>query len=105
MSCKKHKAVWRLGCPECDAELLRRPAPPNGSEFSIGQAVTVKRPVGDDPSGDSPGGIYASPGEKLIIRRIGGGTFPISVSHEHRTDGATFGVKPEEINALPNTKE
>lgn len=73
----------------------------NCSAFHVGQAVTPKYPLGDAPSEESPGGTYASRGEKLIIRRIGGGTFPISVSHEDR-DGTSFGVKPEEIEPLPN---
>lgn len=87
---------------QCKADDHGPFGPVAGSAFSVGQAVTVKHPVGDDPSEDSPGGIYATPGEKLIIRRIGGGTFPISVSHEDTTD-RSFGVKPDEIKLLPNS--
>jgi len=101
--CGKHGAKFSpdQGCPDCQkASELASVA---GSAFSVGQAVTPLRPLGDDPSGDSPGGIYSHPGEKLIVRRIGGGTFPISVSHEDITD-QTFGVKPEEITHMPNSE-
>lgn len=67
----------------------------------------MRRAVGDAPSGDSPGGIYAYLGEIVIVRRVGGGTFPISVSHPGTEDGSTFGVTEDEIEPLveaPNTK-
>tara|TARA_R110001583_G_scaffold9243_8_gene43950 strand:- start:318 stop:527 length:210 start_codon:yes stop_codon:yes gene_type:complete len=68
--------------------------------FEVDQKVTVKHEVGDAPSGDSPGGLYAKPGEVLVIRKITDRfTYPIAVSHEHITD-RSFGVTAEEIEAL-----
>lgn len=78
-----------------------------GSEFRVGQAVRMCRTVGNAPSGDSPGGIYGYAGETVIVRHIGGGTFPISVSHPGTKDGSTFGVRAAEIEAVihaPNAK-
>jgi hypothetical protein len=72
--------------------------------FAVGDVVTVRRAVGDAPSGDSPGGCYATHGDKLIVRGFSDwdeSPFPIALSHEHITDGRTFGVKPEEIERLP----
>lgn len=66
-------------------------------QFYVGQRVKATDYLGDAPSGDSPGGCYASKGEELIVRAIKlDSFFPISVSHEHITD-RTFGVKLSEI--------
>lgn len=70
--------------------------------FTVGDAVTVKLSVGDAPNECSPGGCYASPGEKLIVRgfsKYEGVAYPVHVSHEHITD-RTFGVEPHEIERL-----
>lgn len=71
--------------------------------YEIGDEVTVLGAVGDAPSGDSPGGCYATPGDKLIVRSFSDwvdSPFPIFVSHEHVTDGRTFGVRPNEVARL-----
>lgn len=75
-------------------------------QYSVGDAVTVLRPVGDDPSGDSPGGTYARPGDKLIVREIVSDKWrwPIKVSHEHITD-RSFGVSEDEIKPYTNMNE
>jgi hypothetical protein len=105
-----------LYCPECSAYLeggdgalrdcacgWRQPAEQLDSEpavtkhgYSVGDVVTVIAATGDAPSGDSPG-------EKLIVRSFSDwdrSPFPIHVSHEHVTDGRTFGVAPNEIERL-----
>lgn len=68
--------------------------------FRVGQRVRMRLSVVEHPSGDCPGGVCAKTGETVVVRRVGGGTFPISVQHESRTDGATFGVSPFEIEPL-----
>lgn len=66
--------------------------------FTVGQRVRMRATVGDSPSGDSPGGVYATPGEVLIVKRIEPEyTFPIAVAHEWVTDGRMFGVTVDEI--------
>lgn len=68
-------------------------------DCEIGMAVRLLVTASDDPSGESPGGVYARPGEKLIIKRVGPPTFtyPVAVHHEIVTDGSAFAVKAEEI--------
>lgn len=68
--------------------------------FSVGDEVTVVKPI-YEPAGDyQPAGILASPGEKLIIREIrNSGEWPIKVSHELVTDGRFFGVAASELIA------
>ena len=66
--------------------------------FPIGKEVTARVRIWEPATGDSPGGLLTRPGEKLIVRAVKEGReFPIEVSHEHVTDGRTFGVKPEEL--------
>lgn len=77
--------------------------PPAGSAFHVGQEVRMVKSVYDWPSGDSPGGLFASQGDKVIVRMIGGFPYPLSVSHPDRTDGRTFGVWPKEIEPWANS--
>lgn len=66
--------------------------------FTVGQEVTVTRRLWEPPDGDSPGGLLASPGDRLIVRSFGGSQqHPISVSHHDRTDGMTFFASPDEL--------
>ncbi len=77
-----------------------------GLGFTVGQEVTVTRRIWEPASGDAPGGLLARPGEKLIVRMIySKGQHPIDVSHEFRTDGATFCVSADELRpyATPAT--
>lgn len=69
--------------------------------FEVGQKIRVKRSVGDPPSGDSPGGTYATPDEILVVRKINPShhAYPISVSHDHITD-RSFGVTADEIESV-----
>jgi hypothetical protein len=65
----------------------------------VGQKVRALKYLGDDADGDSPGGIYAKPGEILIIRKVrepGKSGWAYSVSHEDVTN-STFGVSEGEI--------
>ena len=74
--------------------------------FTVGQEVTVTRSIWEPPTGDAPGGLLARPGEKLIVRMVySEGQHPIGVSHEFRTDGATFCVSADELRpyATPAT--
>ena len=65
--------------------------------YRVDQKVRALERLGDTPSGDSPGGLYASPGEILIVRAINPTyAYPVAVSHEHITD-RTFGVAVNEI--------
>ena len=80
-----------------------------GSAFHVGQAVRMLNDASDPPSEDSPGGIYARRGERLIVKRIGSPAypFPIRLAHEDRNDGKTFGVEAREIepwDSLPNSE-
>ena len=69
-----------------------------GLGFTVGQAVTPTRRIWEPATGDSPGGLLARPGEKLIVRMIySKGQHPIDVSHEYRTDGMTFCVSADEL--------
>lgn len=54
----------------------------HGSALHVGQAVRIRQEIYDPPTGETPGGTYAVRGDKVFVRRIGGGTFPVSVSHE-----------------------
>lgn len=77
-----------------------------GLGFTVGQEVTVTRRIWEPATGDSPGGLLARRGEKLIVRMIySKGQHPIHVSHEFRTDGATFCVSADELRpyATPAT--
>ena len=67
----------------------------SGSAFYIGQPVRIRQEIYDPPTGETPGGTYAVRGDKVFIRRIGCGTFPVSVSHEDRV--GSFTVSFDEI--------
>jgi hypothetical protein len=72
--------------------------PNTDREFKVGDAVTPRASIYEGPDDHSPGGYYAMVGEKLIVRSVRDkGHWPISVSHEDRTDGNSFGVSAEEI--------
>lgn len=74
------------------------------SGFYVGQRVRALKTLGDAPCGDSPGGVYAGPGEILIVRKIGlpTYTFPIAVSHADITD-SSFGVATDEIKPVEDS--
>jgi hypothetical protein len=74
--------------------------------FHVGQRVRVLEAVGDAPSGDAPGGVYATRGEILVVRKINPSTFayPIQVSHEDITD-SSFGVKLTEIEPVTEQEQ
>ena len=66
--------------------------------FTVGQEVTATRRLWEPPDGDSPGGLLAAPGDRLIVRSFGGSQqHPISVSHHDREDGMTFFTSPDEL--------
>lgn len=66
--------------------------------FSEGDAVMVREDLYEGPNDHSPGGYLARRYEKLIVRKVRiNGEWPLCVSHESRTDGATFSVAPAEI--------
>lgn len=74
--------------------------------FTVGQVVTVTRRIWEPATGDSPGGLLAHPGERLIVRKIySTGQHPINVSHDFRTDSVTFCVSADELRpyATPDT--
>jgi hypothetical protein len=87
---------------ECPVIELPEEVSPPEHAYKEGDLVTVVTHIHEPATEESPGGLCASPGERLIVRRIGGVSFPISLSHENRTDGATFGVKYHEIKRLPS---
>lgn len=63
----------------------------------------MTRRLWEPATGDSPGGLLALPGDRLIVRAIHDrGEWPISVSHHDRTDGMTFSVAPDELRAHPS---
>jgi hypothetical protein len=73
--------------------------------YSVGQKVRALEFLGDAPSGDSPGGNYARPGEILVVRKVDPeSSFPISVSHENVTD-RSFGVEVNEIEVVDDLDE
>jgi hypothetical protein len=66
--------------------------------FVAGDAVMVRAHLYEPADDHAPGGYLAKRGEKLIVRNVRvAGSWPISVSHEGRTDGATFSVSQDEI--------
>ena len=68
--------------------------------FTVGQEVTVAKPIYEPADDCHPGGTLVRPGEKLIVRAVrASGVWPISVSHKYRTDGLTFSVSPDELRA------
>jgi len=66
------------------------------STLKVGDEVMARKPIYEGPDEHGPGGYFCQAFEKLIVRSIGGSSFPISVSHPHITDNS-FGVKLEEI--------
>lgn len=71
-----------------------------GALFNIGQKVVALKDMGDNPSCDSPGGLYASAGDILYVRAIHEDSmYPIAVSHEGVLD-RSFGVQVDEVEAV-----
>lgn len=71
--------------------------------MKVGDKVRIKQDIYEYPDGDSPGGYCAEEGDIVIIREIKNDTNFIwnhCVSHEDRTDGATFLVGKDEIEAI-----
>lgn len=55
--------------------------------YEIGQEVIAKKRIVDKPSGNSPGGLWASEGDTLVIRSISLGTnYPLEVSRQETHD-------------------
>lgn len=68
--------------------------------YQVGQKVRALEILGDSACGDSPGGVYARPGDILIVRSIKPDSkFPISVSHPDIID-RSFGVGANEIEVI-----
>lgn len=68
--------------------------------YAVGQKVRALEPLGDSPSGESPGGLYARQGEILVVRSIdANSTLPITVSHENIVD-SSFCVAVNEIEVI-----
>lgn len=68
--------------------------------YQVGQKVRALEVLGDAPSGDSPGGVYARPGDILIVRSINSDSkLPISVSHLDE-NYSSFGVAVNEIEVI-----
>jgi hypothetical protein len=71
------------------------------SEYAVGDVVTVVKPLYEPADDTHPGGYLALPGDRLIVRAIRyRGQWPISVSHEDRTDFLTFSVGADELMRL-----
>ena len=68
-------------------------------ELRVGQALRIIKTVWEAPSGESPGGVYGSIGDKVLIQRLSAESkyWPIYVHHEHITDGRSFGVELDEV--------
>jgi len=66
--------------------------------YVVGQRVRMVATVYEEPSGDSPGGIYAMRDEILIVRSFSNRLIEhdIYISHEYRTDNS-FVVSQDEI--------
>jgi len=68
--------------------------------YQVGQKVRALEILADAPSGDSPGGVYARPGDILIVRSINPDLkLPISVSHLDVIN-SSFGVGANEIEVI-----
>lgn len=66
--------------------------------FAVGDAVTLRADLYQEPDDYSPGGWLARRGEKLIVREVREGReMPFAVSHEDRTDGNAFMVSSSEL--------
>lgn len=71
--------------------------------MKVNDKVRIKQDIYEYPDGDSPGGYLAEKGDIVVIRMIKTDTNFIwthCVSHEDRTDGATFVVAEDEIEAI-----
>lgn len=71
--------------------------------MKVGDRVKIKEDIYEHPDGDSPGGYCARQGDIVVIRNINHETHFVwnhSVSHEDRTDGATFLVDKDEIEEI-----
>ncbi|MGL4576663.1 MAG: hypothetical protein ACRCV9_17890 [Burkholderiaceae bacterium] len=67
------------------------------NKFNVGDEVIAQTTIWKEPSGDSPGGVYATAGTRLIVRKIGlRGDWSVGVSHQHIEDNY-FCVAPTEI--------
>lgn len=71
------------------------------AEFSVGQAVTVRCEIYEPADECHPAGTLAYPGDRLVIRQIGTGEWPIKVSHWDYIGDQTFGVAASELRHLP----
>ena len=74
------------------------------SAFSIGQRVTVTRPIYEQGD-DLPPSRLASPGEVLEVRKLGSDAivpegWACYIGHPEREPAAMFGVKANEIKPL-----
>lgn len=71
-------------------------------KFKVNDKVKAVAAIYDYPDDHSPGGNVAEKGDILIVRTIreNAKTWPYSVSHEYRTDGATFSCSESEIEAF-----
>lgn len=68
--------------------------------YQVGQIVRALEILGDSASGDSPGGVYARPGDLLVVRSITpDSNFPIGVSHPDIVE-SSFGVGANEIEVV-----
>jgi hypothetical protein len=84
-----------------------------GLGVTVGDAVMLLADLYEGPDDCHPGGYLAKRGEKLIVRRVSdrvtfeGDVMGVHVSHEDRTDGLTFAVRPSEIGpwrVTPNVR-
>ncbi len=75
---------------------------PETPAFAVGDRVVALVECINDLTDDGMGIEYcAKKGDELIVRRVKFGFLNcIAVSHEHITDGRTFGVAPHEIASV-----
>jgi hypothetical protein len=68
------------------------------ADFKAGDRVRAKAAIFEPADEHHPGGYCCAKGDLLIVRRVRDwGHWPLSVSHEDRTDGVTFAVGPNEV--------
>ena len=72
----------------------------NATNFWPGQKVQIKDGLFETACGEHPSLWLAKKGDVVVIRRKAYASFDWAVSHEDRTDGATFAVYNHEIEAL-----
>ena len=69
--------------------------------YEVNQRVRIKEDIYEPPDENSPGGYCAKRGDIVVVRAIRQkGQWPLSVSHEDRTDGNTFSVGHDEVEAI-----